>query len=125
MEDRGKEQHPTGDWDHNDDEGEGINISLAPKRSFSIIFRGARTLDLMMDDKEVDRDQILNALDSVVRAYKAARVKVANDVLLLRYIWLDLDKVSVPILHDTWKRIVSQSSLVVYLRERNNQLLSF
>ena len=71
---------------------EGVDVILEPKRSFSIIFRGARTLDLMTKD-EVDRDEVLNALDNVIRGYNAAKVKVANEVLLLRYIWLDLDKV--------------------------------
>lgn len=66
---------------------------LQPKRSFSIHFRGERTLDLMTADN-VNRDAILDALDNVICAYNAAKVKVGNDVLLLRYIWLDVDKVS-------------------------------
>lgn len=65
---------------------------MKPNQSFSIIFRGARTLDLMM--KRGDRDLILDALDDVLEAYERAKVRVAKDVLLLRYIWLDVDKVS-------------------------------
>lgn len=64
---------------------------LKPNQSFSIIFRGARTLDLMM--KRGDRDMVLDALDNVLDAYQEAKVRVAKDVLLLRYIWLDVDKV--------------------------------
>ena len=65
---------------------------LDPKRSFSIIFRGERTLDLMtLEDDQ--RDDILDALDHVLQAYQAAKLKVTNDVLLLRYIWLDADRV--------------------------------
>jgi len=65
---------------------------LYPNRSFSIIFRGGRTLDLMMRDESDDRDEVLDALDNVIKAYKAAKVRVEKDVLLLRYIWLDVDK---------------------------------
>ena len=68
-------------------------VFLQPNRSFSIIFRGERTLDLMTAD-DLDRDSILDALDFVIRSYQAAKQKVGNDVLLLRYIWLDVDKVS-------------------------------
>ena len=69
-------------------------MMLEPSRSFSIIFRGERTLDLMTlpDD---DRDEILDALDRVINAYQDAKVKASNDVLLLRYIWLDVDKVCI------------------------------
>lgn len=68
------------------------DMALAPSRSFSIIFRGERTLDLMTVPG-VRRGEILDALDNVIRAYQTAKQKVANDVLLLRYIWLDVDKV--------------------------------
>jgi hypothetical protein len=63
---------------------------LKPNKSFSIIFRGSRTLDLMMPYG--DRNVVLDALDLVLKAYQAAKVKVAKDVLLLRYVWLDVDK---------------------------------
>lgn len=64
---------------------------LDPQRSYSIIFRGAHTLDLMADS-QVARDEICNALDRVLLAYQRAKTRVANDVLLLRYIWLDVDQ---------------------------------
>jgi hypothetical protein len=78
-----------------DDASEANNTiaSLDPKRSFSIIFRGERTLDLMtMEDDQ--RDDILDALDNVLQAYREAKKRVTNEVLLLRHIWLDVDKVS-------------------------------
>lgn len=67
-------------------------LELAPNKSFSIVFRGARTLDLMVPYD--DRNTILDALDSVLQAYQESKLKVAKDVLLLRYVWLDVDKVS-------------------------------
>jgi hypothetical protein len=72
-----------------DDEQSEATAVLDPKRSFSIIFRGERTLDLMTLEAD-QRDDILDALDNVLQAYQAAKQKVTNDVLLLRYIWLDV-----------------------------------
>jgi len=60
---------------------------LDPGRSFSIIFRGAQTLDIMAED-ECLRDQICTLLDSLLDAYQVAKVKVAREVLLLRYSWI-------------------------------------
>ena len=75
-----------------DDESEVTIAKLDPKRSFSIIFRGERTLDLMtLEDDQ--RDDILDALDNVLQAYQTAKLKVTNEVLLLRHIWLDVNKV--------------------------------
>ena len=65
---------------------------LSDRRSFSLIFRGAKTLDLMVDEGG-DREQILYILNSIVREYGRAKVKVGNEVLLLRYIWNDVDRV--------------------------------
>jgi len=64
---------------------------LDPQRSFSIIFRGAHTLDLMAATA-AGRDDICDALDRVLLAYQRSKTRVANEVLLLRYIWLDVDK---------------------------------
>eukprot|EP00584_Thalassiosira_punctigera_P014181 CAMPEP_0172562424 /NCGR_PEP_ID=MMETSP1067-20121228/96786_1 /TAXON_ID=265564 ORGANISM="Thalassiosira punctigera, Strain Tpunct2005C2" /NCGR_SAMPLE_ID=MMETSP1067 /ASSEMBLY_ACC=CAM_ASM_000444 /LENGTH=821 /DNA_ID=CAMNT_0013352637 /DNA_START=144 /DNA_END=2606 /DNA_ORIENTATION=- len=64
---------------------------LDEKRSFSLIFRGAKTLDLMVDEGG-DREQILYILNSIVTEYGRAKVKVGNEVLLLRYIWNDVDR---------------------------------
>jgi len=75
-----------------DDASEATIAALDPKRSFSIIFRGERTLDLMVLEED-QRDDILDALDNVLRAYQAAKLRVTNEVLLLRHIWLDVDKV--------------------------------
>ena len=63
--------------------GEDDDFLSYPNRRFSIIFRGGRTLDLMMRDEIDDRDEVLDALDSVIQAYKTAKVRVEKDVLLL------------------------------------------
>lgn len=67
---------------------------LDESRSFSLIFRGAKTLDLMVDGFG-DREKILYVLNSIVTEYSRAKVKVGNEVLLLRYVWNDVDRVSV------------------------------
>jgi len=66
---------------------------LDEKRSLSLIFRGAKTLDLLVDVGG-DREMILYVLNSLVAEYGRAKVKVGNEVLLLRYIWNDIDRVS-------------------------------
>ena len=63
---------------------------LDENRSFSLIFRGAKTLDLMVDEGG-DREKILYILNSIVTEYGRAKVKVGNEVLLLRYVWNDVD----------------------------------
>ena len=67
--------------------------SLNPSQCFSVIFRGDWTLDLMV--LEGDRNIILDALDTILETYAQVKRKVSNDVLLLRYVWLDADKVRV------------------------------
>lgn len=64
---------------------------VTPDRSFAIIFRGERQLDLMAKDC-MDRDEILDRLDHIIWTYQEAKLKVGSDVLLLRYVWLDADK---------------------------------
>jgi hypothetical protein len=73
--------------------GVGQQEMVTPDRSFSIIFRGERQLDIMAEDFFI-RDEILDALDHIILTYQEAKLKVAHDVLLLRYVWLDADKVS-------------------------------
>lgn len=68
------------------------DATLDSTKSFSIIFRGEQTLDLMTTDQD-NRDEILDALDRLLHGYKSAKKRVGNDVLLLRYIWIDVDKV--------------------------------
>lgn len=70
------------------------NLTLNPGLCFSIIFRGDWTLDLMMTygQPNITRDQVLDALDRVVQTYQAAKRQVSNEVMLLRYVWLDADK---------------------------------
>jgi hypothetical protein len=41
----------------------------------------------------VDREMILYVLNSIVTEYGRAKTKVGNEVLLLRYIWNDVDRV--------------------------------
>jgi hypothetical protein len=97
--------------------GTATDAALHPNKSFSIIFRGARTLDLMMPSD--NRDDMLDALDLVLRAYQAAKVTVAKDVLLLRYIWLDVDKVR--LLYEQGYSHVEPFSQQTYLAAVSNQ----
>jgi hypothetical protein len=78
-----------------DSADDGMNLN--PSQCFSIIFRGDWTLDLMMMNtndggESSSRDKILDALDRIVQRYAEQKSKVSNDVLLLRYVWLDADK---------------------------------
>lgn len=91
-----------------DSVSEATVAALDPKRSFSIIFRGERTLDLMVLEQD-QRDDILDALDNVLQAYQTAKLKVTNEVLLLRHIWLDVDKVRFVLV-----LFVVHSSLLLY-----------
>eukprot|EP00531_Pseudo-nitzschia_arenysensis_P000376 CAMPEP_0116120770 /NCGR_PEP_ID=MMETSP0329-20121206/3349_1 /TAXON_ID=697910 /ORGANISM="Pseudo-nitzschia arenysensis, Strain B593" /LENGTH=1047 /DNA_ID=CAMNT_0003614555 /DNA_START=263 /DNA_END=3405 /DNA_ORIENTATION=+ len=91
--------------------------AIDPGLCFSIIFRGDWTLDLMMPDfdimttktksasssssrsngaeesnsSRITRDKVIDALDNLVRAYSTAKRQVSNEVLLLRYVWSDVD----------------------------------
>ena len=65
---------------------------LDESRSFSLIFRGAKTLDLMVAEGG-DREEILYVLTRIIEEYGIAKLKVGNEVLLLRYIWNDVDRV--------------------------------
>lgn len=67
----------------------GASLDLA--RSFSIIFRGERTLDLLVAEG-TDREPILHALDRLLREYRENKRRVGNDVLLLRHVWVDVDR---------------------------------
>ncbi len=64
---------------------------LDPALSFSIIFRGAHTVDLMATT-EKDRNVICDTLDQILQAYRRSKSRVSTDILLLRYVWLDVDK---------------------------------
>lgn len=64
---------------------------LDPALSFSIIFRGAHTVDLMAAT-EGERDEICDTLDQILTAYQRGKIRVSTDLQLLRYIWLDVDK---------------------------------
>ena len=64
---------------------------LDPLKSFSLIFRGAHTVDLMAPTHAL-REEICDAIDRILVAYERGKTRVASDVQLLRYIWLDVDK---------------------------------
>jgi hypothetical protein len=64
---------------------------LDPSLSFSIIFRGAHTVDLMAQS-EKDRNVICNTLDQILQSYQRAKNRVSTDILLLRYVWLEVDR---------------------------------
>jgi hypothetical protein len=64
---------------------------LDPALSFSIVFRGAHTLDFMAKTGH-ERDEICGTLDQILRAYQQGKSRVSTDVLLLRYVWLDVDR---------------------------------
>jgi len=64
---------------------------LDPSLSFSIIFRGAHTVDLMARSR-AERDEICETLDAILLAYQRGKIRVSTDVLLLRYVFLDVDK---------------------------------
>ena len=69
------------------------SVALDPERSFSIIFRGAHTLDLMAPSYDL-RTKVCDALDRILRTYEQSKTRVANDVLLLRYAWLQFGHTS-------------------------------
>ena len=46
-----------------------------------------------MVDEGGDREEILYVLASIIKQYGLAKLKVGNEVLLLRYIWNDVDRV--------------------------------
>ncbi|KAL3772145.1 hypothetical protein ACHAWO_004162 [Cyclotella atomus] len=64
---------------------------LNEDKCFSLIFRGAKTLDLMVDECG-NREEILYVLTTIVKEYERAKLKVGNEVQLLRYIWNDVDR---------------------------------
>ena len=75
------------------------NNELNPSQCFSILFRGDWTLDLMMLSN--NRDEVLDAIDQILETYQTQKRRVSNDVLLLRYHWLDAvsDKVRLGYAH--------------------------
>lgn len=57
-----------------------------------------------------DREMILYVLTSLVAEYGRAKVKVGNEVLLLRYIWNDIDRVSEKCLFFVFGRVIDDDS---------------
>jgi hypothetical protein len=44
---------------------------------------------MMLSGQSLSRDEILDALDQILQTYQEQKKRVSNDVLLLRYVWLD------------------------------------
>ena len=97
---------------NNTSNGDDSTFALNPSQCFSLIFKGDWTLDLMMVNSATAHpspsrysptskwssspgespDEILDGLDLLLETYQRAKRLVANDVLLLRYVWLEADK---------------------------------
>lgn len=67
--------------------------SMVTSKCFTIYYVGGHSIDLVIDDFESDRDEIVNALELLIRTYAENKVRVGVDILLLRYLWYDADKV--------------------------------
>jgi len=65
---------------------------LDSNKCFSIFFAGGRTVDFMVSDSDLGRDEIVDTLERLVQTYAEKKCQVGDDVILLRYIWLDVDK---------------------------------
>ncbi|MEM1010511.1 MAG: hypothetical protein AAGJ35_16070 [Myxococcota bacterium] len=104
---------------------DGARVVLEPQRSFSIHFRGVRTLDCMtiQDDH---RDPLLEAFNVLLRAYQEAKTKVGNEILLLRYIWLDVDQQKTGLLpEDKLASVLQRINLYKKRRDLHNDYLKF
>jgi phosphatidylinositol phospholipase C delta len=66
-------------------------LALDPERSFSIIFRGAHTVDLMANSLKA-RNDICDSLDRILVAFGRVKIRVAHDIQLLRYVWRQYSK---------------------------------
>jgi len=64
---------------------------LHSNNSFSIFYLGSRTLDLVLVEDEIEINRVLDMCNTLIKSYSHAKLRVGNDVLLLRYIWLDID----------------------------------
>jgi hypothetical protein len=65
------------------------------EKCFSIIYGQERAVDLMIVNDDISRDDVIKSIETLFSAYKAAKRFVSKDVLLLRSVWLECDKVSV------------------------------
>jgi len=64
------------------------------EKCFSIIYGQERAIDLMIADDHTSREDIIKTMEALFAAYSAAKRIVSKDVLLLRTVWLECDKVS-------------------------------
>jgi hypothetical protein len=56
----------------------------------SIVYHGNATLDLLVKDN-IDRQELVVTIRTMIQAYKKVSMEVSHDALLLRYIWYDID----------------------------------
>jgi hypothetical protein len=68
---------------------------LIVEKCFSIIHGQERSIDLMIVDDNIVRDDVIKSIETLFDAYTAAKRFVSKDVLLLRSVWLECDKVSI------------------------------
>ena len=47
----------------------------------------------MITDVSVDMDNVIESLKHLMRTYAEKKTNVVSDVVLLKYIWFDVDKV--------------------------------
>jgi hypothetical protein len=64
------------------------------EKCFSIIYGQERAIDLMIADDHISREDIIKTVEALFAAYSTAKRIVSKDVLLLRTVWLECDKVS-------------------------------
>lgn len=68
---------------------------LIVEKCFSIVYGQERSIDLMIIDDNIFRDDLIKSIETLFDAYTAAKRFVSKDVLLLRSVWLECDKVSI------------------------------
>ena len=69
---------------------EKANPQPAPQQVVSIYHHGYQSVDVVIDN-ESHREALVYALRSTLSVYKQVQQVLANDALLLRYIWFDVD----------------------------------
>jgi len=72
----------------------GSEGKLNPTKSFSIIFNGSQSLNLMMpeEEDELNRDELLEVFNNLINTYYDKKKCAGNDIILLRHVWCDVDE---------------------------------
>lgn len=74
---------------------ERIQNELVVEKCFSIIFHQEKSVDLMVvDDSIITREELVNHMERLIDMYHNQKRFVSKDVLLLRCVWNESDKVS-------------------------------